>query len=97
MGHPCPALSHRGGAMGIISWIVFGLVAGALAKVIMPGKDPGGVIVTILIGIAGAVVGGFIGNMLGFGRVSGFEIRSFGIAILGAIILLSLYRMMKKA
>jgi len=82
--------------MGIISWIVFGLVAGALAKLLMPGKDPGGVIVTILIGIAGAVVGGFIGNMMGFGRVDGFEIRSFGIAILGALILLALYRMMKR-
>lgn len=82
--------------MGIISWVVFGLVAGALAKLLMPGKDPGGVIVTILIGIAGAVVGGFIGTFLGFGRVEGFEVRSFAIAILGAIILLALYRMMKK-
>jgi uncharacterized membrane protein YeaQ/YmgE (transglycosylase-associated protein family) len=50
--------------MGILPWIVFGLIAGALAKLIMPGQDPGGVIVTILIGIAGAVVGGFIGNAL---------------------------------
>jgi uncharacterized membrane protein YeaQ/YmgE (transglycosylase-associated protein family) len=83
--------------MGILSWIVFGLIAGALAKLIMPGKDPGGVIVTILIGIAGAVVGGFIGNALGFGGVSGFNLRSLLIAIVGSLLLLALYRMMKKA
>jgi uncharacterized membrane protein YeaQ/YmgE (transglycosylase-associated protein family) len=83
--------------MGILSWIVFGLVAGALAKLIMPGKDPGGIIVTILIGIAGAVVGGFIGNALGFGSVSGFNFRSFVVAIAGSLILLGGYRMMKKA
>ena len=82
--------------MGILAWIVFGLVAGALAKFIMPGKDPGGVIVTILIGIAGAVLGGFIGSYLGFGGVSGFDPRSLGIAIVGALVLLWLYRMMKK-
>ncbi len=82
--------------MGILAWIVFGLIAGALAKFIMPGKDPGGIIVTILIGIAGAVFGGFIGSFLGFGGVSGFDPRSLGIAILGALLLLWLYRMMKK-
>lgn len=82
--------------MGILVWIVFGLIAGALAKFIMPGRDPGGIIVTILIGIAGAVLGGFIGSFLGFGGVSDFDPRSLGIAIVGALVLLWLYRMMKK-
>lgn len=80
--------------MGIISWIVFGLIAGVLAKWIMPGRDPGGVIVTILIGVAGAFVGGFVGTLLGLGTVSGFDIRSFFIAVGGAVLLLAGYRMM---
>ncbi|MFO1127073.1 MAG: GlsB/YeaQ/YmgE family stress response membrane protein [Rhodospirillales bacterium] len=78
--------------MGILSWIVFGLIAGMIAKFLMPGRDPGGFIVTILLGIAGAVVGGFIGTSLGFGAVDGFNFGSFIIAILGAIVLLILYR-----
>lgn len=82
--------------MGILTWILFGLVAGILAKLIMPGKDPGGIIVTILIGIAGAVVGGIIGTQLGFGSVSGFNFRSFLIAVGGAILLLFVYRQVKK-
>ena len=81
--------------MGFIVWIIFGLIAGAIAKLIMPGKDPGGFIVTIIIGILGAVVGGFIGNALGFGSVNGFNIGSFIIAILGAIVLLILYRIVR--
>ena len=83
--------------MGILSWIVFGLIAGALAKLIMPGDDPGGVIVTIIIGIVGAVIGGFIAVQLGWGDVSGFDVRSFVIAIAGALILLFGYRLLKKA
>ena len=83
--------------MGIISWIIFGLIAGALAKLIMPGNDPGGFIITILLGIAGAIVGGFIGTALGFGDVTGFNFGSLIIAILGAIILLFLYRSLKRA
>ncbi len=83
--------------MGIIAWIVFGLIAGLLAKFIMPGPDPGGWIVTILLGIAGALVGGFIGRALGFGGVSGFNLGSMVIAILGAILLLALYRMTRRA
>ena len=83
--------------MGILSWIIFGLIAGALAKLIMPGNDPGGFIITILLGIAGALVGGFIGTALGFGDVTGFNFGSFGIAILGAIILLVLYRSLRRA
>lgn len=82
--------------MGILSWIVFGLIAGALAKMIMPGADPSGWIITILLGIGGAVVGGFIGQALGLGTVNGFDIRSFFVAILGAIVLLAGYRLIQK-
>ncbi|WP_106478728.1 GlsB/YeaQ/YmgE family stress response membrane protein [Phytohalomonas tamaricis] len=82
--------------MGIITWIIFGLIAGAIAKLIMPGKDPGGFIVTIIIGILGAVVGGWIGTALGLGDVSGFNFGSFIIAVLGAIILLILYRVIRR-
>ncbi len=82
--------------MGILSWIIFGLIAGALAKLVMPGNDPGGFIITILLGIAGAIIGGFIGTALGFGDVTGFNFGSFFIAILGAIILLLLYRFLKR-
>ena len=81
--------------MGILSWIIFGLIAGILAKVIMPGKDPGGFIVTILIGIAGAMVGGFISTALGFGDVTGFNLGSLGIAIGGALLLLFGYRKLR--
>jgi uncharacterized membrane protein YeaQ/YmgE (transglycosylase-associated protein family) len=81
--------------MGIAAWILFGLIAGAVAKFIMPGKDPGGCIGTIIIGILGSVIGGFVGTELfDFGTVTGFNLRSFGIAILGAIILLTLYRLL---
>jgi len=83
--------------MGVISWIVFGLIAGILAKLLMPGKDPGGMIVTILIGIAGAMVGGYISTFFGYGNISGFDIRSLGIAIGGALVLLFGYRTLKKA
>ncbi|MFC0336326.1 Uncharacterized membrane protein YeaQ/YmgE, transglycosylase-associated protein family [Kushneria avicenniae] len=82
--------------MGIIAWIIFGLIAGAIAKFLMPGKDPGGIIVTIVIGILGAIVGGWIGTALGFGSVSGFNIGSFAIAVIGALVLLFLYRVVKK-
>lgn len=82
--------------MGILSWIVMGLIVGVLAKFVMPGKDPGGMIVTILIGIAGAFVGGFIASYLGLGTVTGFDLRSILIAIGGAIVLLILYRVVKR-
>ena len=82
--------------MGILSWIVMGLIVGVLAKFIMPGKDPGGFIVTILIGIAGAFVGGYIGSFLGLGAVTGFNLGSLLLAVGGAIILLILYRVVKK-
>ena len=79
--------------MGILAWIVIGLIAGALAKLIMPGDDPGGIIVTILIGIVGAFVGGFVVNLFGGAGVSGFNIWSILVATLGAIILLAVYRL----
>jgi uncharacterized membrane protein YeaQ/YmgE (transglycosylase-associated protein family) len=59
--------------MGIVSWAVFGLVAGALAKFLMPGKAPGGIFLTIVLGVVGAIVGGYIGTLLGFGDISGFQ------------------------
>ena len=71
--------------MGIIAWIIFGLIAGAVAKLLMPGKDPGGIIVTIVIGILGAVLGGFISTALGMGTVSGFNLGSFSCNSLGGI------------
>jgi uncharacterized membrane protein YeaQ/YmgE (transglycosylase-associated protein family) len=86
-----------GSIMGVFSWIIFGLIAGIIAKLIMPGEDPGGVIVTILIGIAGAIIGGFIGSALGFGGVAGFDFRSFLIAVGGAILLLWAYRSFRRA
>jgi uncharacterized membrane protein YeaQ/YmgE (transglycosylase-associated protein family) len=79
--------------MGIIAWIVVGLIAGALAKLIMPGDDPGGIIVTILLGIVGAFVGGFVVNLLGGAGVTGFNLWSIVVATIGAIILLAIYRM----
>ena len=78
--------------MGILSWILFGLVVGIVAKLLMPGRDPGGFIVTILLGIAGALFGGFIGRAMGFyGENQG---AGWIMSILGAIVLLVLYRMM---
>jgi uncharacterized membrane protein YeaQ/YmgE (transglycosylase-associated protein family) len=76
----------------IIAWILIGLVAGALAKLIMPGDDPGGIIVTILIGIAGAFVGGFLANLIGLG--GGGLIWTIIVATIGAILLLIIYRLL---
>jgi uncharacterized membrane protein YeaQ/YmgE (transglycosylase-associated protein family) len=81
--------------MGLLSWLVLGLVVGVIAKFLMPGKDPGGFVITIILGIAGAFVGGFIGSRIGFGTVSGFDMRSLLIAVGGAIILLAVYRIFK--
>lgn len=83
--------------MGILSWIVLGLIAGVLAKFVMPGKDPGGFIITILLGIAGAFVGGWIGTKLGIASFNGFTVQGIFIATAGAIVLLAIYRMLKKA
>ena len=82
--------------MGIFSWIVFGLIVGAIAKLVMPGRDAGGIILTIVLGTVGAVVGGYIGTTLGYGTVAGFDARSLVIAIWGALILLSVYRVVAR-
>jgi len=82
--------------MGIFSWIVMGLIVGLIAKFIMPGKDPGGIIVTSLIGIGGGLVGGYIGSYLGLGTVTGFNIGSILLAVGGAVLLLILYRVVKR-
>ena len=82
--------------LGFIAWLIMGLIVGVLAKFLMPGKDPGGLFVTIGLGIAGAFVGGFIGSRLGLGAVTGFNLGSIVIATGGAILLLALYRMVKK-
>ena len=82
--------------MGILSWIILGLIVGIIAKVIMPGKDPGGFIITIILGIAGAFIGGFIASRIGFGTVTGFDLRSLLIAVGGSVLLLIVYRIIKK-
>jgi uncharacterized membrane protein YeaQ/YmgE (transglycosylase-associated protein family) len=81
----------------IISWIVFGLAAGAVAKLLMPGKDPGGFVGTIVIGIFGALVGGSAAKILAIGQAvkPGFDIKSFGFAVGGSILLLIVYRLVK--
>lgn len=73
-----------------------GLIVGALAKLIMPGKDPGGLIVTTLIGIAGAFVGGFLGSWAGLGTITGFNLASMLLAVGGAVLLLIAYRLIRK-
>jgi uncharacterized membrane protein YeaQ/YmgE (transglycosylase-associated protein family) len=77
--------------MGILSWILFGLVVGVIAKLLMPGRDPGGFIVTILLGIAGALLGGFIGRAMGF--YSPDQSAGWLMSIAGSIVLLVLYRL----
>lgn len=78
--------------MSILWMILLGLIAGAIAKLIMPGKDPGGIVVTILLGIAGSLLGGFLANLIGLG--DGNATAGLIGSIIGAIILLALYRMM---
>jgi len=79
--------------VGILTWILVGLVAGLLGKIAMPGPDPGGVIMTVIVGIAGAVIGGLVVNqLLGGPGVTGFNLPSILVATLGSIILLALYR-----
>ena len=82
--------------MGILSWIVFGLIAGAIARFIMPGRASGGFIVTIIVGIVGGVVGGFIGSLLGLGSVNSFDLRSLALAVVGALVVLWGYQKLKK-
>jgi uncharacterized membrane protein YeaQ/YmgE (transglycosylase-associated protein family) len=78
--------------VGVLGWIVFGLIVGAIAKLVMPGRDPGGFIVTILLGIAGALIGGYVGRVAGWYGPN--EPAGFLMSILGAIVLLALYRML---
>lgn len=80
--------------MGIISWIVFGIIAGVLARLIRPGPDRMGIIVTMFLGIAGAVVGGWISTFFGFGEVNGFNFGSFAIAVIGALVVLFVWGML---
>jgi uncharacterized membrane protein YeaQ/YmgE (transglycosylase-associated protein family) len=79
---------------GILGWIVFGLIVGVLAKLVMPGKDPGGILITIMLGIVGAVVGGFAGRALGLYGPD--EPAGFIVSTIGAILLLAVYRMVAK-
>lgn len=83
--------------MGILSWILFGLIAGVLAKWIMPGKDPDGCMITVALGIGGAMFGGWLGTVSGLGGpVSGFSIGSMTTAVVGAIALLVIYRILRR-
>jgi uncharacterized membrane protein YeaQ/YmgE (transglycosylase-associated protein family) len=80
--------------MGIIGWIVFGLIVGAIAKLVMPGRDPGGIIVTMALGVVGALLGGFLGRALGFyGPEQG---AGWLMSIVGAIVVLMIYRLMNR-
>ncbi|MCP5154413.1 MAG: GlsB/YeaQ/YmgE family stress response membrane protein [Ectothiorhodospiraceae bacterium] len=78
--------------MGLLSWLLMGLLVGAIARWIMPGPDPKGLLVTTLLGIGGAVVGGFVGSVAGFGTITGFNLGSIGLAVLGAVGLLYVHR-----
>jgi uncharacterized membrane protein YeaQ/YmgE (transglycosylase-associated protein family) len=80
--------------ISILGWIIFGLIVGALAKLMMPGPDPGGIIVTIVLGIAGALVGGFLGRAVGWYGPN--DAAGFIMALIGAIVLLVLYRLLVK-
>ncbi len=82
--------------MSIVAWIVLGLIAGAIAKALMPGNDPGGFIVTILIGIVGAFIGGYAGSMIAGTGLTGFSVWSIILAIVGAMLLLFIYRMVTR-
>jgi uncharacterized membrane protein YeaQ/YmgE (transglycosylase-associated protein family) len=77
--------------MGILSWIVLGLIAGMLAKLIMPGKQRGGCLLTTILGIVGALLGGFIGSQLGWGEIDQFSLRTLGLAVLGSLLLLIVF------
>lgn len=82
--------------MGILSWILLGLVAGALAKFIMPGKDGGGILITMVLGIVGAIVGGWLGAFFGLGTTGGFNLGSIATATVGALLILFIYNKTRK-
>ena len=79
---------------GLIGWMIFGLVVGVVAKFLMPGKDPGGIVVTTLLGIVGAVLGGYIGQSLGLYQPQ--QAAGFFMALVGAVLLLAVYRMLMR-
>lgn len=79
--------------MGILTWIIFGLIAGAIAKMIAPGNQSMGWLMTIILGIVGAFVGGWVGTLLGLGDVDGFNIGSMALAVVGAVLLLFIFGM----
>ena len=81
---------------GLFSWILMGLVAGVLGKFLLPGRDPGGLVMTIIIGILGGMLGGWIGTKAEIGTVNDFSLQSVGLATGGSILLLILYRMFNK-
>jgi uncharacterized membrane protein YeaQ/YmgE (transglycosylase-associated protein family) len=83
--------------MNFLWWALFGLIAGALAKFIMPGKDPGGIILTILLGIVGAIVGGWIGTQLNLGTVNDFSLQSMALAVAGGVVVLFVYHLVTRA
>ncbi|EDX8355949.1 GlsB/YeaQ/YmgE family stress response membrane protein [Salmonella enterica] len=83
--------------MGIIAWIIFGLIAGVIAKLLMPGRDGGGFILTCILGIVGAVVGGWLATMFGIGgSISGFNLHSFLVAVVGASVVLVIFRLLRR-
>ena len=81
--------------MGMLSWIIFGLIAGILAKWIMPGEDGGGFIMTVILGVVGALVGGYISVFFGMGKVDGFNFGSFVVAVVGSLVVLFVYRKLR--
>jgi uncharacterized membrane protein YeaQ/YmgE (transglycosylase-associated protein family) len=82
--------------MGILTLLVIGLLAGLVAKLVLPGRDPGGLLVTMVIGVVGAFVGGLLSSALGFGGLSGFDLRTFVIAVIGSILLLLIWRAVER-
>ena len=82
--------------MGILIWLLLGLVAGILAKFVMPGRDPGGIIVTIALGVIGAIIGGYLGTRFGIGSVTGINFESILVATAGAILVLVILRLVRR-
>ncbi len=82
--------------MGCFAWVIFGLLAGFLAKVLMPGKDKGGLVMTLILGVCGAMLGGFLATLMGFGGIHGFNLPSLLIAVAGSVLLLLIYRVVTK-
>ena len=83
--------------MGILLWVVFGLIVGVIAKFLMPGKVQGGILVTIALGIVGALVGGFIGTQLGIGDITGFNLQSALLAVGGGVLVLFVFGLLTRA